>query len=256
MIIYENRTEKIHVFEKEVFSFPMHLHHNLEFMLCTQGEMEVVLGKKSARLSQGMMMIALPNQIHAYRKIGPARFIVAMVSPEMLPALESYFSKSCDSGIYKGSPAAELLMQSLLSEYHGDRSEALMIGYIYVILAKAFKTFSFREQKTFPADTFSRAMTYISLNFKNNITLSDAARHVGVNHSHLSRLFTKNLGCSFLQYLHQLRSAYAQNLLVNTNLRISDIAFECGYASIRSFNRVFKEHSGLTPGEYRRRKTV
>jgi AraC-like DNA-binding protein len=58
-------------------------------------------------------------------------------------------------------------------------------------------------------------------------------------------------GINFTDYVARLRIERARNLLLNPNLRISEIAFEVGFQSLTHFNRVFKRILGESPTEYR-----
>jgi AraC-like DNA-binding protein len=64
-------------------------------------------------------------------------------------------------------------------------------------------------------------------------------------------MFRKITGINFTDYLARLRIERAKNLLLNPNLRISEIAFEVGFQSLTHFNRVFKRVLGQSPTDYR-----
>jgi AraC-like DNA-binding protein len=65
-------------------------------------------------------------------------------------------------------------------------------------------------------------------------------------------MFKKATGLNFTEYLSRVRIEKAKNLLLNPNLRISEIAFEVGFQSLTHFNRVFKKIVGQSPTDYRR----
>ena len=56
---------------------------------------------------------------------------------------------------------------------------------------------------------------------------------------------------NFKKFLNQYRFEYAKNLIVNTDKKLSDIALESGFGSIRNFNRIYYKFSGITPKEQR-----
>jgi AraC-like DNA-binding protein len=64
-------------------------------------------------------------------------------------------------------------------------------------------------------------------------------------------MFRKITGINFTDYVSRLRIERAKNLLLNPNLRISEIAFEVGFQSLTHFNRVFKRVLGQSPSDYR-----
>ncbi|HHV12755.1 MAG TPA: response regulator [Clostridiales bacterium] len=96
-----------------------------------------------------------------------------------------------------------------------------------------------------------KAKEYIDRNFYKNISLEDVSQKVGVNPNYLSSLFKKQLGMKYIEYLTKLRMEKAHNLLLNTDLKVSDISEMVGYLSTKHFTRVYKEEFGTTPSEGR-----
>ena len=77
------------------------------------------------------------------------------------------------------------------------------------------------------------------------------ATALGVSTSHLSRILSGKGGLGFSNLLNSLRCYEAQRLLLQTDLSISQIAFEAGYGSIRNFNRVFQKYFHCLPKNLR-----
>lgn len=92
---------------------------------------------------------------------------------------------------------------------------------------------------------------YISKNLYNSIHISQVAMALNISVSHLSRLLAKELGMSFTEYLTMERMKIARELLISTNLSITDIAYHLTYSDPTYFMRVFKKTTGMTCTEYR-----
>jgi len=75
---------------------------------------------------------------------------------------------------------------------------------------------------------------------------------LGISRFAVSRLFHAQLGIHFVKYVRFLRINYAKELLERTDMNIVDISLESGFDCLRSFNRVFKEETGITPLRYRK----
>ncbi|MGG3693378.1 helix-turn-helix domain-containing protein [Heyndrickxia ginsengihumi] len=99
--------------------------------------------------------------------------------------------------------------------------------------------------------TIKRAIQFIESRYNQNITLVDIASHVQLSPYHFSRIFKKHMNESPYQYLINYRINYAKKLLYNTNLTIKEIAFACGYNSVSHFVTTFKQHSNLSPKQFR-----
>ena len=69
---------------------------------------------------------------------------------------------------------------------------------------------------------------------------------------YISRLFNKKLHTTYSKYLNHLRLEYAVNLLKNTDMTVSAVAYESGFECERSFFRVFKDNMKITPLQYRK----
>lgn len=96
-----------------------------------------------------------------------------------------------------------------------------------------------------------KAVEYIYKNYKHSISLSDAARYIGVNSSYLSRKFKKDCGKGFNEYLNKIRIEYAKVLMENGYKNIKEIVTEVGFKNYNYFFKVFKDSQGMTPLEYK-----
>lgn len=83
------------------------------------------------------------------------------------------------------------------------------------------------------------------------VTLSEIAEFVNMNASAFSRLFKQDMGCAFSEFVTSARMNKAKKLLIETNMRINEIAQNVGYVSDSHFVQVFGEYSGMTPGRFR-----
>lgn len=97
---------------------------------------------------------------------------------------------------------------------------------------------------------------YIDKNYNENISLKSIAEAVNANQYYLSHIFKEEIGFSPMQYVTRRRIGEAQNLLINTQLSITEIAANVGYNNSNYFQNVFKKIVGYTPGSYRKRWQV
>ncbi len=88
-----------------------------------------------------------------------------------------------------------------------------------------------------------------------DLRLETLAQRLDVSRHHLSQVLNEQMGCSFFEYVNRLRIAEARRLLhvsAAQALNVSEVAWEVGYNNRVSFNRAFKEATGVTPTEFRR----
>lgn len=99
----------------------------------------------------------------------------------------------------------------------------------------------------------TKVKIYIDKNYNDNISLKSIAEAVNANQYYLSHIFKMEMGISPIQYVTRRRIGEAQNLLINTNLNITEIAVSVGYTNSNYFQNVFRKAVGLTPGVYRKK---
>ena len=97
----------------------------------------------------------------------------------------------------------------------------------------------------------TRAKEYIGKNQGEALSLGQVAKAVNTSTFYFCKMFKKATGLNFTDYVSRTRIEKAKNLLLNPNLRVSEIAFEVGFQSLTHFNRVFKKIVGESPTEYR-----
>ena len=96
-----------------------------------------------------------------------------------------------------------------------------------------------------------KARKYIEEHADEELSLTDVAKVVNMNANYLSENFKQVTGTNFVEYVARTRFANACDLLRNSNVRISEIAFAAGFQSLSQFNRVFRRLSGKSPSQYR-----
>ena len=100
-------------------------------------------------------------------------------------------------------------------------------------------------------DAFNRALDYLNKNYMDDITLDSLAAYAGFSRYTLSRMFRQHTGYTFTQCLSKRRVDMAMELLSGTKIPVTQVALQCGFNSIATFNRVFREMRGCTPTQYR-----
>ena len=103
-------------------------------------------------------------------------------------------------------------------------------------------------------DLFSNSLRYVDEHFTEKLSLEDMSARTGFSKFHFSRLFKKYTGYNFSDYLCARRVNEARMLLLVPETSVTDVAISSGFSSISTFNRVFKQQTGLSPSEYRQRK--
>ncbi|MCI5902394.1 MAG: response regulator [Blautia sp.] len=101
-----------------------------------------------------------------------------------------------------------------------------------------------------------KAMNYIQANFGGDISLDDVSKEVNVSPYYFSKLFKKETGENFIEYLTKLRIDRAKEMMKNPELSIKEISMACGYVDPNYFSRIFKKQTDVTPREYREKNSL
>jgi YesN/AraC family two-component response regulator len=105
------------------------------------------------------------------------------------------------------------------------------------------------------APVIARARKYIEEHHAEDLSLGEVAKAVNTSLFYFCKLFKKVTGLSFTEFVSRTRVERAKNLLLNPNLRISEIAYDVGFQSLTHFNRVFRKIVGQSPTEFREQLT-
>lgn len=102
----------------------------------------------------------------------------------------------------------------------------------------------------------SDVLTFINENTSEHLTLDLIAKKTGISKYYLCHSFSSQVGMTVFEYIRIARISKAIKLLTQTALSISEIALETGFESFAYFSKVFRDHVGMTPGEYRKRNNT
>ena len=139
-------------------------------------------------------------------------------------------------------------MDYLLKPINPDQLNALLKKTVSELNPEKEKLTEYEDEN------FRLLKDYIEEHHQENITLDMLAEHFGFNPSYLSRRFKQKFRISIIDWLSEVRIRHAANLLVNTDLRIYDIAKHVGYEDEKYFSRVFSREIHMSPKEYRKNK--
>ncbi len=99
----------------------------------------------------------------------------------------------------------------------------------------------------------NRACSFIAENCHRNLTLEEVAHNVHLSPYYFSKVFKKEKGCNFVDFLTKTRVERSKKLLRDPDLSVVRIAQESGYQDASYFCKVFRHEEGMTPNEYRKR---
>lgn len=117
-------------------------------------------------------------------------------------------------------------------------------------LSNASNQLAIRQANAEPP-AITRAKAFIADHLTEDLSLGDVAKAVNMSRFYFCKSFRKYTGLNFTDYVARMRVERAKELLLNPNLRVSEIAYEVGFQSLTHFNRVFRRIVGKAPTAYR-----
>ena len=95
------------------------------------------------------------------------------------------------------------------------------------------------------------AKQYIHNNYGNDLSLDILSEEIHLSPRYLSALFIEEEGIGINRYIKNIRMQKARELLLETNLKVSDICLKVGYSNLSYFCKTFLENFGVTPDKFR-----
>ncbi|WP_339286536.1 AraC family transcriptional regulator [Paenibacillus sp. FSL E2-0201] len=274
---HENRTYHSNfpftVIVSDNIDFLAHWHNDLELVYVFEGSIRMGINSETRVLEAGDMAICSSGDIHYYEsKDGSSKIMMVIFNPSLIGfpggwplnvRLTSPFIDKClvireDEVAINNRLSA--IMQELMREYNQklEYHEQLIIGLLHEwsgLILRHVPLDKINPQKDKRRITNMKVMQevleYLDVNYMHSITLADAARQANMSLFYFSRFFKSISGMSYIVYLSNIRVNQAEQLLLTTDKSILEIALECGFTNIRTFNRVFKQIKQRTPSELR-----
>lgn len=250
-------------------SFLAHWHDEIELIRVRSGSACIHIADQTYEAEKGDLILCCGGNIHycdSYDRENLLEFIV--FTPHLVTALSDLPDIRHPHIKNRQLEAAGLLeLTEGLFRRVPEELRAKDSHYQEIVKSKLYE-FWYTVKRAFPNETatsivshrqtmtqkFQQLLTFIDTHYQDPLYLEDAARLLHFNASYFSRLFHQYTGMNFTAYLNTVRIEEAISRLYDSSDRIVDIAFECGFNSIRTFNRVFRQMTSCSPSAFCRQK--
>lgn len=250
-------------------SYPAHWHVPIEILWITGGQYTAICEQHTYHLQTGDLLLICPGAVHrlfpcgAGERVilqadcGPLRTLqeINTVLALMTPAL--HLTKAAVPHLHE---RACRLLQEIRNEYEARRAvcESMMYARLLELLASIGREWNFGQpdvrKRALPShrEKMLMACDYIRAHCLEAPSLECVAGYVGFSKFHFDRLFKQFVGISYCRYLNHERIAYAESLLIDPDITITQTAMRCGFSSSTAFSRAFRAVKHCSPTEYRR----
>ena len=251
--------------------FPLHWHTALELIMPIKNGYTVRTNGETIRFSPGDIILIPPGELHSLHApeegermimqfdysllcnlagmdsllhmLRPYRLIRAGQSDGLGETLRGYLEEIMAE--YTGEdPFREPSVQSLFLRFF------VALGRRCLVEGNKFPDISPSKQQEY-IEKFMSICSYINDHCTEALSIDALASMAGFSKYHFSRLFKQFTGISCYEYLISRRLAYAERLLLQPDLSITEVAMQSGFNSLSTFNRIFKTAKSCTPSSYK-----
>lgn len=265
-IFYQNSPERLRLYTSENNTFATHLHKQIELLVVLEGNLTLTVDHTPLTLYEGMHAVIFPNQLHSLETVENSKILLCIFDVDFCHSYRKYFQNNL--------PAPKQFSTQILSVHSKTAVDGLLLltdsfprgttipssivalaeGYLTLLLADFFSQIELIP-RTISEDLEleQKLLIYLETHYTEDLSLEILSKEFGVSRFTLSRLFADKLHTTFPYYVNSKRLEYACNLLLSTDLSVTQIALDSGFGSSRTFFREFQEAYHTTPREYRKK---
>lgn len=248
---YENPNYKFLSYDVDNLNWHIHYHESFEICYITDGEIKITIESVLYNLKQGDCVVIFPRQLHKYETVNKSKIRIVTFMPDLVPEF---------TNLYKNMIPEKNDIKGIddFKNYFDASNVLAQKGLLYSVLGILAESTDFKQSShNAESQVLLKILRYIEKNYKNSCQLQTAAEELSYGYSYLSRTFKERMGMSYTEYLNKYRINRAVYMLGNKkHMQIQQIAEECGYDSLCSFNRNFKQFTGCTPREMIKERNI
>ena len=235
-----------------------HFHNVFEIYFLEEGHCNYFIDDKSYEVEPGDVILIPEGTIHkttygeerhTRRLIMCSRHYIPKAVLDVLPSMVPLYRNPEITDKIRDLLCTLEHEQANPDRYSAEAIESTM-SLLFFMLAR-----NMNSRKTIQSGSVyaTQAISYIKENYANDIKLSEISRLCSVSPEHLSRVFKKETGFGFSEFLTMVRLQKAEQLLKSdTKKSVSCIAYECGFNDSNYFSEKFKKYYGISPIKYKK----
>ncbi len=228
-----------------------HFHRNLEIILVLDGQVDCRVGDRTERLCEGELGMILPNELHAFYPIDPARYWVGVFSEDLVPEFAAFVKgKRGDTLRFHCAEEVGRYVEARLVKTEAPTPYTLR-SCLYALCDEYLRCVPLFDKAEVDNSFMAATVEFLSAHYREDVTLSMLAEHLNYDYHYVSRLFHAVFHLSFKRFLNLYRLEAALSLL-REDRTISEVAEASGFQSVRTFNHCFLEQFGVSPSVYLR----
>ena len=251
-------------YRKNIDSVPLHWHNYIEIEIIMGGSADHVMNGIESTIKKGHVSVLRINDYHSIKNskdldifnLSIKDTFISESTLNTLNAVQTNLSFDLDSDTFN---TIIFLCEAIIKENaYLNKSEKYMknlLDCVFILLLRQEST-SVKPIKKQYNDQLNAAVNYLHSHFRENPSLNTIAEFAHYSPTHFSHVFHKKIGRSYNDYLNDLKVSYAKLLLSTSNLKIIDAGYQSGFNSYNNFYSTFKHYTGLSPADYKKKKSI
>ncbi len=239
------------------------IHQFPEIVCIMDGEVEITVDGVTERARKGDIAVITPFRIHSFKTPQYCRIWIGVISSDFTDDFlsgENVYMSGVKSVFTPTRSLFDYICEHLPPKYDvptvltGDEFAYKRVkAIVYSVFEEYMRTVPL-EKRAVKTGSLAAVLIYLSNHYTENISLASVAEAIGYTPTYISHSVSLIPNMNFRRLLNSMRVDHAKPYILKGNLKMIDIALECGFSCERSFNRAFLDIVGMTPREYRHRK--
>ncbi|MFC5683893.1 AraC family transcriptional regulator [Flavobacterium sp. MAHUQ-51] len=273
---YINSAISVQAREEPFFQAPFHAHPEIELVYIKESFGKRIIGNSVNPFEAGDMVLLGSDIPHVWLN---DEIYYHDINQLKAKSIVSYFNKDIFGPVFYEMKEAKkinslfekakkgLVITGKTKNIIAEKLEILVTKKDFEIIIGLFEILSLISESsdyqiinieaysptndTFKKDRLSDVFQYIKDNYKKEVSLDEVAKIANLTPTSFCRMFKTKTKKNFVEYLNEIRISNACKHLIESDMSVSEIAYECGYKTVSNFNKLFKKNTGNTPKEYK-----
>jgi AraC-like DNA-binding protein len=248
----DKTSDSILAFQTLPESFEFHKHTKAQLSFFEGGSAHLYTEAYTFFVPTNHFVWIPPGLSHKFVHLKKQKYWVWNLYIPVSPSQQSFYN---ETGIFVAHPLViEVLKICSTREYHAAEYEFKLIQAMVGLLPQLTTDQLMLYLPNSEHHIMKVALSHILLNLGENLTLNETASRFNLGARTFSRLFEKEIGMTFFQYLKTARIMRATELIIEDKLNLTEIAFEVGYGSIAAFSNAFQSLMDKRPTDFKNKK--
>lgn len=258
-----------------------HWHKEQEIIYVKKGTIRMGIGEEALEVAEGEFVLVAAGRVHyVLASPGSIRYVYQFNESFFRELIQEKYELQSLRNLFRSYPAHSRKWQKDVADstralldfiYEEDQKREYAYtfavkGYLYLMILELYRNqersggsiggkdtaHQYPAESSAALEKLDVIFRYVEEHYTEPITLEEAAASVGFSTFYFTKFFKKNVGKTFVQFLNEYRIERAKWILLNEEIGAVELVERIGIGSTKTYYRLFKELTGMTPREYKK----